>query len=422
MMNKEEIRRILKTLPPGFIGSNLYGEEERDAACRVILRKSPSRYQGPNCLYETDKFENEVCEFNNIKYALALNSGTGGLMCALHALDVGPGDEVIIPGLLWVAVINAIILRGAIPVLCEIDNSLNIDPTCLSNVISSCTRAVIAIHMLGVPAKIEEIKRICEEKGVNLIEDYSQAHGASVNGKKVGTFGDIGVTSLQINKMISSGEGGLLITDDEGFYLKAQARHDTGYVRERGVPSRTDKYLTFGEGRRLNEISSAIMREQFKKLPKIVKELCTLKEKIKRDVRKYPFFDFREIVDEKGDTGSTLVIIFKNRELLKRFLNVKSTFLFDEGLFAWPLEKTGYHVYYNCDNLVNKIPALPDGFPWNHPLNKGNKTEYTKGTLPQTDDILERSIGTILTGGLTAVQAEAISAGLQFIFDKMISD
>lgn len=421
-MNREEIKKILKTLPPRFGGINLYSVDEIHAASKVILNKSPFRYHGPNCLYETDKFENEVCEFNSIKYALALNSGTGGLMCALHAIDVGPGDEVIIPGFLWVAVINTVVLRGAIPVLCEIDDSLNMDPYWLRNKISSRTKAVIAIHMLGAPARIEEIKKICAEKNVRLIEDYSQAHGASLDRRKVGTFGDIGVASLQIDKMISSGEGGLLITNNERLYLKAQARHDTGYARVEGIAAKADEYLTFGEGRRLNEISSSIMRAQLKRLPQMIKELCTLKEKIKRNIKKYPFFEFRTIIDEKGDTGSTLILIFKEKEFLKRFLKVKSEFFSDDELFAWPLENTGLHIYYKCENLVNKLPALPDGFPWNHPLNKDIKTKYTKGTLPQTDDILGRSVGTILPGVLTAAQADAISEGFQMVFDRMMED
>jgi len=419
-MDIEDMKAILSALPPRFLCSNLYGTEEINAASRVILNKSPFRYHGPHCLHETDKFENEICTFSNINYALALNSGTGGLMCALHALDVGPGDEVIIPGFLWVAVINAIVLRGAIPVLCEIDYTLNMDPHCLRNIISPRTKAVICVHMIGAPARIEEIKRICADRSISLIEDYSQAHGASVNGRKVGTFGEIGIASLQADKMISSGEGGILITNEKTLYLRAQARHDVGYARVEGIASGTDEYLTFGEGRRLNEISSAIMREQLKKLPAVIRNLCELKARIKRGLKKYSLFKFREIIDEQGDTGSTLVLIFKEKQLLKRFLEAKSELFPYDELFAWPLEKTGHHVYYNCTNLVNKLPALPDGFPWNHPLNRGIKLEYAKGTLPRTDDIIERSVGTMLPGGITAVQAEAILEGFQIVLDRMI--
>lgn len=418
-MNREEIIKVLATLPPRFLGSNLYGTEEIAAASNVISSKSPFRYHGPACLYETEKFEQEICAFNNVKHALAMNSGTGGLMCALHALDVGPGDEVIIPGFLWVAVINAVVLRGAIPVLCEIDHSLNMAPFDLWNRISSRTKGVIALHMCGVPAKITEIAEICKRRAIRLIEDYSQAHGASVNGKRVGTFGDLGVTSLQLDKMISAGEGGLLITDDEGLYLKARARHDTGYARVEGIASESDAYLTFGEGRRLNEISSAILREQLKKLPGLVNSLRAMKERIKDRVRKYPFFEFRELVDERSDVGSTLILLFKEKELARNFLTCKGALFPDEELFAWPMEKTGLHVYYNCANLVNRVPALPDGFPWNHPLNKNIRTDYHKGSLPRTDDILERSVGMVLSAGMTVAQADAISEGLRMILDRL---
>ena len=255
-MDLKTIKSVLRTTPPGFYGGNLYGSEEAAAALRVILNKSPFRYYGPNFTNETGKFETEASRFFGVKRALATNSGSGALMLALHALDVGPGDEVVIPGYLWVAVSNTVILRGAIPVLCEIDDTLNMDPADLKKKITRRTKVVIVVNMFGCVADVKAIKKVCTDAKVKILEDISQACGAAIGKKKIGSFGDVGITSLQLNKLISAGEGGLVLTNSDDYLQHAQARHDMGYARMEGVASKADTYLTVGEGRRLTEIQA----------------------------------------------------------------------------------------------------------------------------------------------------------------------
>lgn len=419
-MDLQTIKKILKTLPAGFYGGNLYGSEEEAAALRVIHNKSPFRFYGPAFTDEAGAFEREAAKFFGVKHALATNSGSGALMLALHALGVGPGDEVIIPGYLWVAVSNTVILRGAVPVLCEIDETLNMDPKDLEKKITANSKAVIAVSMFGAVADAEPIAKICKARKVRLIEDISQACGGAIKGRCIGSFGDLAISSLQLNKMISAGEGGLVLTDSQDLILRAQARHDMGYARAGGIASRADTYLTIGEGRRLTEIQAAIMREQLKRLPKMRKALLSAKNSIKSRIPDRPdLFSYRRIVDPAGDTGSTLTLIFNTKALAKRFLEAQKQ-IFPKGeLELGAREDTGLHVYRNISNLVQKTPALPDGFPWNHPKNKALVRDYAGGTLPRTDDLLARAVGTGVPGGIAPLMAEAVGEAIALVLSRM---
>ncbi len=419
-MELQTVKKILKTLPAGFYGGNLYGSEEEAAALRVIHNKSPFRFYGPAFTDEAGAFEKEAAKFFGVKHALATNSGSGALLLALHALDVGPGDEVIIPGYLWVAISNTVILRGAVPVLCEIDETLNMDPRDLEKKITAHTKAAIVVSMFGGVADTEPIAKICKAKNVKLIEDISQACGGMIKGRCIGSFGDIAITSLQLNKMISAGEGGLVLTNSQELILRAQARHDMGYARSGGIASKANSYLTIGEGRRLTEIQAAIMREQLKRLPKMRKALLSAKNIIKKRIPNLPeVFSYRRIVDAEGDTGSTLTLIFNSAKLARRFLDVQRE-IFPKGeLELGAREDTGLHVYKQITNLVQKTPALPDGFPWNHPKNKDLVHDYSAGTLPRTDDLLARAVGTGVPGGIAPLMAEAVGEAIALVLSRM---
>ncbi len=322
----EKRNGILKTISNDFYGAYWYNYQEVEAVSRIINNKSPFRYYGSNMLNETEKFEENCRQYFGVKYAHALNSGTGALMCALHALGVGPGDEVIIPGYFFSAVYSSILLRGAIPVLGEIDETLNLDPDDFEKKITHKTKCVIVIHMDGVPARVEQIMNISHRKGICVIEDFSQCIGGIVNGNKLGSFGDVAITSLQLNKMITSGEGGLLLTNNEHYYHKAVARSDIGFQRiDRELNSlNTNPFLTYGEGRRFSEIGSAIMNVQLIKLDAILEKMKKTKQLIKQRLGDITPIKFKTIIDENGDIGSTLTLIFESEKQSDIFLDVYS--------------------------------------------------------------------------------------------------
>lgn len=412
--NTEKIRKILRTISKDYYGVNFYDEQELQAAKRVIENKSPFRYYGDHLTYETRKFEEECMKYFGVKYAHAVNSATGGLSCALHALNMGMGDEVIVPGYFWISIINVCLLRGAIPVLCEVDDGLNLDPNDLERKINARTKGVIVAHMDGEPAQIDKIEKICRKYGLKLIEDFSQCIGGKLGGKRVGTFGDIAVASMQINKLITAGEGGIVLTNDEKLYKKLMVRADFGIPRM-GMASEDMSLLTYGEGRRCSELAAAILRIQLKKLPRMLIEQKSVKEYIQSKIGDIAPLKYRKLNNGTEGTATTLFLTVPTENDAIRFENAIKTFFPMNEINIYQLENFGYHVYYNCSNLVNKVESLPGGFPWK--LVNENLYQYGKGTLPQTDSLLTRTFGIKLPSKLNDEQKEAIAWGIRCLVD-----
>jgi 8-amino-3,8-dideoxy-alpha-D-manno-octulosonate transaminase len=294
------------------------------------------------------------------------------------------------------------------------------DPADLRKKITPKTKAVVAVHMFGGQANMPEIAKICREKKIPLLEDLSQCNGGSIQGKKHGAWGDIAITSLQLNKAITAGEGGLLLTSNSDWYEKAFARSDMGYPRSGGISKAEGKtgFVTVGEGRRYNEVSAAIMRVQLAKLPKIAAAMRESKRTIEEGLKPAVDCQRRTVVDPAGDLGSTQTIIFKTTAEAEAFCGAGRKLFGEEAWFAGTLINAGLHIYFNCTNLVKKIPVLPGGFPWNQPENKGDY-HYEKGTLPTTDDLLARSVGMSIPPDLGPLHRLARIEALNLAFKEM---
>ena len=174
-----------------------------------------------------DEFEVNFARYCGTDYALAVSNGTSGLHLALATLGLQPGDEVIIPDLTFVATANAVAYTGATPVLADIDaDTLCIDPASVKSLITGRTKAIIPVHLYGHPADMDALIAIGDINGVAIIEDAAEAHGAEYRGRKVGGLGKCGVFSFYGNKVITSGEGGMLTTNDREFYQRARRLRD----------------------------------------------------------------------------------------------------------------------------------------------------------------------------------------------------
>jgi perosamine synthetase len=174
-----------------------------------------------------DEFEVNFARYCGTKYALAVSNGTTGLHLALAALGLQPGDEVIIPDLTFVATANAVAYTGATPILADVDpDTLCLDPASVRSLITSRTRAIMPVHLYGHPADMDALSEIADAHGVAIIEDAAEAHGAEYKGRRVGGFGKCGVFSFYGNKVITTGEGGMLTTDDGEFYQRARRLRD----------------------------------------------------------------------------------------------------------------------------------------------------------------------------------------------------
>ncbi len=187
-------------LPLEFPGVHHMDAEEVEAAARVVRSRSLFRYYGIELQKEVETFESEFARFLDVSHVVAVSSGTAALSVALAALGVGPGQEVIVPAYMWVSVAAAVVNRGAIPVLADIDDTFCIDPKLLEERVSGKTTGIIVVHMSGAPADIQAIRKIADRRKLFLLEDCAQCIGGSVDGKRVGTFGDMGIFSFQITK------------------------------------------------------------------------------------------------------------------------------------------------------------------------------------------------------------------------------
>ncbi|MFH1539945.1 MAG: DegT/DnrJ/EryC1/StrS family aminotransferase [bacterium] len=206
------------------------------------------------------EFERKFAEYCGVKYGIAVNSGTAALHVALAALDVGPGDEVIVPPYTFIATASAVLQQNAVPVFADVDpTTLNIDPAEIEKKITRRTKAIIPVHIFGLPADMKEINKIAKKRGIPVIEDACQAHGATIKGKRVGGFGKMACFSFQESKNLTTGEGGMIVTDDKKLAEKCRI------IKHIGMAARYE-YVTLGYNYRLPAMSAALGLAHLKKL------------------------------------------------------------------------------------------------------------------------------------------------------------
>ncbi len=213
------------------------------------------------------KLEKDYAEFTGRKYALAHNNGTAGLFAAFVALGLKPGDEVLVPSATFWASVVPMLWLGAVPVFCESETErMGMDPEDVRKKITSRTRAIVVVHLWGLPSKMTELLQIAREHDLKIIEDASHAHGASWRGRPCGSLGDISVFSLQGDKLSPGGEGGVFLCDDYSYFEKAACLGDITRIIELETPARRFAATSFGIKTRIAPVSAAIARSQLRRL------------------------------------------------------------------------------------------------------------------------------------------------------------
>ncbi|RKT87254.1 dTDP-4-amino-4,6-dideoxygalactose transaminase [Saccharopolyspora antimicrobica] len=360
---------------PGYL---FLGDEEKALVHQALDEWHLNRYRfdeaaGPSMVYA---LEREFEQRTGARHCLAVNSCTSALLTALVALGVGPGDEVIVPGYTFIASIAAIVHRGAVPVLAEIDESLTLDPADVARRITPATKAIVAVHMLGAPADMGELRRIADEHGLLLIEDAAQACGGRHQGRALGTIGDAGAFSLNLFKIITSGDGGLLTLADDTAYERAFAFHDHGFKPLRqGI---ADADSLFGMNLRMHELSGAVALGQLRKIDDILGVLRKQKTAFLEAIGELPGVTRRRINDPDGECFSFLVLQFETVEAARAVA---------ERLGTSTLIDSGRHYYGNMPQLLARRTPTPS----EHPFASSDR-RYEANMLPRTDEILGRSI------------------------------
>ena len=295
-----------------FPGGMEIGEEEVEAVTRVLRSKNVFRYYGVgDGPQEVATFEREFATHVGAKHALAVNAGSSALICGLIGAGVGPGDEVIIPAYTWNATANAVLATGAIPVLAEVDDSLTLDPGDVAAKITDRTKALLPVHMRGAPADMDALTAIARDHGLALIEDVCQAAGATFNGKRLGTFGDAGAFSLQFNKIITTGEGGVLITNRDDVYDMAIDVHDCAGSVRRGIGLPQFPGYNF----RASELQGAVARVQLGRLDGLLERMRANQTWLTERVAELPGLTLRRHTDEGGDAGICLIAFAETQAL-----------------------------------------------------------------------------------------------------------
>lgn len=349
------------------------GEEEVTAVREVIL--SGHYVSGP----KVKEFEDRFAEYVGVKYAVAVNSGTAALHIALAVLGIGPGDEVIVPPLTFFSTVAAVLHQNAIPVFADIDlENYCLAPKDIERRISPRTRVIIPVHLYGNSAEMGKIMGVAEKHGLRVIEDAAQAHGTEYKGQRVGSIGDIGCFSFFATKHMTTGEGGMLVTDNEDWANLARI------IRSHGMSDR-DHHDCLGYNYRMNEMAAAMGIVQLKKLDgcnnkRIENSLYLIDELSKRDISwlttptlkrhiKHTFFWCPVLVDEEklGMKAKELIELLHKEgiETRHRYWEplYKQKMLIDKNTCFNRLgTRASYNSVYlqNAEEIAGKIIGLPN--------------------------------------------------------------
>jgi 8-amino-3,8-dideoxy-alpha-D-manno-octulosonate transaminase len=310
-----------------------------------------------------------------VKHALAVSSGTGALIAALKAMGVTRGDEVITQSHTFIATVEAIVECGATPVITEVDATLNMDPADLERKITKKTKVIIPVHMMGVAARMDEIMKIARAHKILVLEDNAQCCGGTYKKKKLGTLGDASITSFDFGKVLTTGEGGMIITNNEAIFKRAREYSDHGHELNPKFPRGEDTRTISGINLKMTELQGAIGIAQLRKMDVIIACQRENKARIKKGLSDIPQITFREVPNPEGDTGDSVIFSFRSREETKAFMTCWTKKGF--GTKNLP-DAINWHYAGTWDHMLKHFPKY-----------KGKNLEKV---FAQSDDILRRAV------------------------------
>lgn len=268
-----------------------------------------------NGVFMVNEFEDKFATALEIETALAVSSGTSALKVALRALGVGPGDEVITQCFTFVATLEAIVEVGATPVVTEIDSTLNMDVADLEKKITPNTKVILPVHMLGTPAAMREIMRLANKHKIKVLEDTAWGCGAKLDGSFLGTIGDVGAFSFDYAKTITTGEGGMVVSNDRQIAANARAYHDHGHENNPNLPRWEDSRSSSGFNYRMSELQAAVGLAQLEKLDLIIRHQKQVGEEFRSRLAKSEGVEFRHQPDGSESSFDAFVFFVRKKEL-----------------------------------------------------------------------------------------------------------
>lgn len=394
---------------PGF---EIFGEEEKQQVNEVLETGVLFRYEfneQRKGIWKVKEFEDKFATYTGAKFAQAVTSGTSALKVALTGLGVGAGDEVITQGFTFVATWEAILEIGAIPVFCEIDETLNMDPNDLKKKITAKTKCIIPVHMMGAQARIESIVEIAKEHSIPVLEDTAQAAGAKINGQHLGTFGDCGTFSFDSVKTMTTGEGGMIITNDQTLKQHMSEYQDHGHDHIVNPGGRGGEKRNFvGSNYRMMEIQGALGLAQLAKLDYMIAEQKKNKAVLQEAASKIPGVKFRDLVDSEGDSATFFAFILQDKEHCKRV----GAELKAQGVGAINFGANSWHFYPKWEHLLESKTLAKGGWPFIEPGGK-RRVVYDPVALPQSVDIMDRTLVYPVSIKMSEEQLGKMTAAIQ---------
>jgi 8-amino-3,8-dideoxy-alpha-D-manno-octulosonate transaminase len=369
-----------------------------------------------------ERFEHRFASYMGVSRALAMSSGTGALMAALAGLGLGePGDEVIVPSYTWIATMGAVVALNATPVIAEVDDSLTLDPEDLEAKITERTRAIIPVHMRGVPCDMDRIMSVAERHGLPVIEDVAQACGGTFRGRRLGTFGVAGMFSLQENKVITCGEGGVLITDDEALYQRAAAYSDHGFSPPRDF-MRITEHTILGIKLAMGEIQGAMAYHQVDKLDGLLARMRANKKLLRGLLDDLPGLSLQRIPDIDGDVGQYLILFLPDERSAREFADA----LYAENIYARSpeipmlLKDETWHWLPNMRHLIEERQVASTGPPFKDASVPSQASRYSPEMVPKSASFVNRAVRLDLSPELSERDIEDISTGVRKIRDALL--
>ncbi|WP_418511540.1 DegT/DnrJ/EryC1/StrS family aminotransferase [Corallibacter sp.] len=372
---------------PGF---ESFGDAERKEVQDVLDNGILMRYGFDgmrNGHWKAKELEQALQEKLEVKHAQLVSSGTAAVSIALASAGIGAGDEVIMPTFTFVASFEAIMMLGAVPVLVDIDDTLTLDPKAVEAAVTPKTKAIMPVHMCGSMANLSALKTICDAHNLILIEDSSQATGATYQGKPLGSIGDLGCLSLDFVKIITCGEGGAVLTNNEKYALHADHFSDHGHDHK-GNDRGAETHPFLGYNFRISELNAAVGLAQLRRLDDFVSIQKKNYNIIREMISQVPEITFRSVPEGGEESYSFLSFFLPDLEIARK----ASAALKEAGVDGC------FHYYDNNWHFIRKWEHLRDLktlYPISSEVKEGLKYLKTK-TFEQSDNYIGRNISCLI--------------------------
>jgi len=414
-----------KTTPniPMYPGGYDIGEEEKREVCEALDKKYIFRYYMPDGMgSKVSEFEECFSGMVGNKYGLATNSCTSALICGLVGSGVGPGHEVIVPAYTYWSSASAVLCARAVPIVAELDESLTMDPDDVERKITPRTKAILPVHMRGAACDMDRIMAIAKKHNLAVIEDVAQACGGTYKGKRLGSFGNCGCFSFQYYKIITTGEGGMVTTDDEDLYIKVQMVHDSAvcWRPDRFAPARFPGELFYGYDFRMGEVDAAIGLAQFRRLPGLLEGMRNKKKRITEKLADLTSKGItpRRQNDPEGDAAVCIIFMVPTVELCEKFVKALAA----EGvdvMHSYNKNSPDWHVAHHWQHMIDHVTPTQDGYPYRDPARDNKPPDYSN-LCPKSADLLARSVHINVPPQMTDQDCDMIADAVRKVADAYL--